>query len=157
MFPVFRVAPGEGSDIASGTVTRTTQGDETWIADRWLGYLKAGDEMIAGRWYQEGDHWKFAPADRKDLERIHARPEWDVLDGYWGERAKLVLDRTVPWRKACVSEEHNHEHCAIDSEKLGVGGQPEGYVNAQEIWVCEQCFRKFVEPGSLDFIPGELR
>jgi hypothetical protein len=154
VFPVFHGTSIEAWGAVLGSVTRTSQGSETWVADQWLGFLKAGTEFIPGRWHRQSDLWAFAPADRHDVDRIRARPGWDVLDGYWGERAKLVLDRTHAWRKARVTEDTDHEHCAICSEKVGVGGQPEGYVNAQEVWVCEQCYTKFVEPGSLDFIPG---
>lgn len=46
----------------------------------------------------------------------------------------------------------DHEHCAICWETLGPGGQPEGYVISQRIWVCERCYVNFVERRSLDFI-----
>jgi hypothetical protein len=185
-----------------GRLTRTTHGREPWVGDGWLGFLMADAKLIAGRWHQRGDLWEFAPDNPDDLATIRTRPDWNVLDGYWGERAELVLDRTRRWDKDRVQPTDairvqgptgvwlrpltdtdeglprrarafpgeagpaggdtrggevvragwDHEHCAICWETLGPGGQPEGYVSSQRIWVCERCYINFVERRSLDFI-----
>jgi hypothetical protein len=187
MFPVFHVRQGamEQSAGVVGAVTRTTHGRETWVGDGWIGFLKGGGAtLIAGRWRQEADFWVFTPEDPDNVAAIRARPEWDVLDGYWGERAEIVLDQTHQWHRTrfqpadavrvqgpagvwfrrkidgdtgageVIKDGWDHEHCAICGETLGLGGQPEAYVSGQRIWVCGGCYTHFVEHGSLDFIPS---
>ena len=186
MFPVFSVREGGAGERAGviGAVTRTTHGQENWVGDGWVGFLRAGAKVIAGRWHQRADLWAFVPENSDDVAAIRARTEWEVFDGYWGERAEIVLDHTRQWHKAhfqptdavrlhgpdgvwlrqaidtdnaggeVVKDGWDHEHCAIRGETLGPAGQPEGYVSAQRIWVCESCYLSFVERGSLDFIPS---
>lgn len=103
MFPVFRVgerAVREGTGVI-GTVTRTTHGREDWVGDGWIGFLKTGARMIAGRWHRRPDDlWEFAPNNPVHLDAVWSQREWEVLDGYWGERAQIVLDPTRAWDKA---------------------------------------------------------
>jgi hypothetical protein len=47
----------------------------------------------------------------------------------------------------------NHEHCDICTQKIGVSGQAIGYRSDAGEWVCEACYRNYVEPKSLGFIP----
>jgi len=59
-----------------------------------------GGKLVRGRWHHGGgDLWKFEPDDRNQLNAIQATPEWEILDGYWGERAEIVLDATRRWDK----------------------------------------------------------
>src|SRR5437899_4102055 len=103
MLPQFRVSeygPMEARVVA-GSVTATTHGGETWVGEGWIGYLKAdGDHLVRGRWRQRGQLWAFEPDDEEDVQAIRTQPQWMILDGYWGARAELVLDRDRQWRKA---------------------------------------------------------
>ena len=104
MFPTFQVTervPTETPGIL-GKITRTTHAGQPWVGDRWLGFLMAEGRLVAGRWYQRGDLWEFGPDHVDDLATITARPEWDVLEGYWGEGAELVLDQARRWTKERV-------------------------------------------------------
>lgn len=187
MVPVFRVSdvdPGETSRVL-GAVTRTTYGRETWVGDGWIGFLRGGATVIAGCWLQRIDLWVFVPDNPDDVEPIRARIEWEVFDGYWGERVEIVLDSTRQWHKArfqptgavrfrgpdgvwlgevadsdnegLVKDGWDHEHCAICWKTIALTSQPEGYVSEQGNWVCESCYTSFVEPGSLAFMPGARR
>jgi len=185
-YPKFRVTQiKEGDEVALlGLITATKHGSQTWIGDHWLGYLLRNGEVIPGRWRAEGKQWAFVLKNRQVLDSIRGEVQWDVLDGYWGERAEIVFDTSRDWRKmqfqssdavefqrekarlwtradAAKSEGGklieggwDHEHCAIYSEKIGVGGQPEGYFSDPDTWVCVECFNKFVLPRSLSFIPS---
>src|SRR5262245_52679649 len=102
MLPLFRVegaALGEAGGVV-GTVTRTTHGGQSWIGDGWIGFLKMGATMVAGRWHSRGNSWEFVPDEAELVKAILAHPEAEVLDGYWGERAELVLDETLSWSRA---------------------------------------------------------
>lgn len=160
MFPEFRSASEQDSeDAVLGTVSATNYGDQVWIDDRHWGFLLADTVIIYGRWRARGDLWAFAPEKPSHVALILSRPQWQVLEGYWGERAEVVLDETRKWqRKRFGSVEaapgyEDHEHCAIDWEVLGPDGQAEGYFNAPYTWVCEHCYSEYVLPRSLAFIP----
>ena len=163
IFPAFHLQRSSVLEATAvvGSVTRTTHGRENWVGDGWFGFLKAGDQLIPGRWHRREDSWAFAPDNVGDLDAIRARPEWEVLDGYWGERAEIVLDQARQWHKAAFQPTNairfegpagtwvreasdsdttggeiikagwDHEHCAICWETLGPGGQSYGYVSAQ--------------------------
>lgn len=187
-----------------GTVTRTTQGRENWVGDGCIGCLKAATKLVFGRWYRRDESWEFVPDESDEIDAIVAQREWEVLDGYWGKRAEIVLDQDRRWIRARFETTHavrlqgstgaltplsaddgspatlpaigfpagattggsetgdaevlgsgwDHEHCAICWEKVGHDGQAEGYVSGQRTWVCERCYRDFVESRSLGFIPS---
>ena len=149
MFPRFRIHTSD-SDEAVGAITSTTFGKETWVGDRYLGYLINDERLISGRWHMRGDSWAFAPDDTTHIETLCPNSEWKVMDGYWGERTKLVLDTDRVWVKARL-ERLDHDHCAICWEAIAQGG--EGYVSDGTAWVCNQCYESFVRTKSLDFIP----
>jgi len=48
----------------------------------------------------------------------------------------------------------DHEHCEICNQKIGFGGEPEGYVDDSKSWICEGCYRDYVVPRSLAFVPS---
>jgi hypothetical protein len=183
MFSIFQ--PATTSEVPAvgvlGSVTQTTQGRENWVGEGWIGYLRSDSKLICGRWHHRGHLWEFTPDDSKEIEAIWARAEWEVLDGYWGERAKLVLDESRLWLKTSLEfsaavrlsqpadvwhtkatetdmdenrvEGHwDHEHCAICCQKLGHGGEHVGYICTQGVWICEHCYLEFVQQRSLTFI-----
>jgi hypothetical protein len=172
MFPVFHVFGRESGPAGlNGTVTLTTCGPENWVGDQHLGYLKAGPTLIFGRWHQKAEIWTFVPENPDNLELLITRPEWEILDGYWGSRAEIVLDETLQWQKTSFQQtdsvRHNadgssevikdgwdHEHCAICWETIGRGRRPEGYLSDELTWVCEPCYVAFITQRSLDFIPS---
>ncbi len=156
-----------------GAVTGLLSGHETWVGDGRVGFLRHGATMIIGHWRQRYDVWEFRPDNHDQIPVVVALSAWEVLDGYWGGRAAIVLDETRPWHKAhfsatdsiwwkrntegeltseVVKDGWDHEHCAICWEKIGACGQPEGYVS-NRTWVCEHCYTKFVRQRSLEFIP----
>jgi hypothetical protein len=73
---------------------------------------------------------------------LRAGGSYPYLEGYWGERAELVLDEDQTWREAdyrprdttrigggVIPGGWHHEHCSICWERIGVGGQPSGFVS----------------------------
>lgn len=101
IFPVFCVEQrriGEASAVV-GAVTRTTHGGESWVKDGGFGFLKIGAKLVAGGWRDHGERWEFAPEDAGCVASILAHHECEVLDGYWGERAELVMDETLRWER----------------------------------------------------------
>ncbi len=126
MFPTFRIKRSDASEVL-GTVSATAFGKEAWVADKYLGYLMRWTSLIHGRWHSRGEHWGFVPDEPAALARLHSG-EWQIMDGYWGERAELVFDVSRKWKRLQY-DGSNHDHCAICWQKLGAGGNPEGYVD----------------------------
>lgn len=169
--------------VVVGALSDTSYADQTWVSDGWIGFLLSGDALVPGRWHAREDLWAFAPATPEAIDSLSVDQKWTVLDGHWGERAEIVLDVSREWRMrhfepsdavrvrgpkaswlapasdsgagngGLIQGGWDHEHCAIDWETIGVGGQPDGYFSEPDTWVCQRCYRRFVEPRSLDFIP----
>ncbi len=164
MFPQFKLSRSTAEGI-EGHVSRTTQGSETWIGDGHIGYLRTESTLIEGRWKLRGECWIFAPKNDADRAKIASRSSWEILDGYWGERAELVLNEKLKWEKIpfeprdavrgseVIKGGWDHEHCAVCWEKIGAYGQASGFVSASNIWICEQCHGKYVSVRSLSFVP----
>ena len=166
-----------------GSITAAKYGGQTWIDDGWAGFLLHNGVIIPGKWRASSQQWAFILARREDLDLVRSKGEWDALDGYWGERAEIALDTSRLWRKMrfevsdavefsdekgrrwvrsdaaepgegkLIEGGWDHEHCAVQWEKIGVGGHPEGYFSEPDTWVCEECFNRFVIPRSLSFMP----
>lgn len=155
MFPRFHIVRRESAEIL-GTVTALTFGNETWVGDGFIGCLMADQKFIFGRWHKGGyarrDFWIFIPDNPGFIETLPPVTDWVILDGYWGERAELVLDTTRKWQRS-LDENSDHDHCAICLETLGQGGQANGYVSEDATWICCGCYESFVQPRSLEFIP----
>ncbi len=151
MFPLFHIIRRDAGEVF-GSVTSTTYGSEMWVGDGQIGYLMADDKLVFGRWHKRGDSWAFIPDGSGVIEILLPDTDWVVLDGYWGERAELVLGSASKWQKS-LYEDSGHDHCAICWQTLGQGGQPEAYVSEDATWICCRCYDSFVLPRSLDFIP----
>jgi hypothetical protein len=186
MFPEFTVATptSERTGGVIGTVSRIEHGAETWVGDNWVGYLFSGTTLIPGRWHDRAGSWEFRPDRADEVDHVQGHHTWAVLDGYWGMRAELVIDRNRRWRRLMFESRDaveqstpggrilrpsgkaealgenvlkggwDHEHCAICWDKIGHGGEPDGYVDETGEWVCAGCYTHYVSPGSLAFIPG---
>lgn len=99
MLPKFtvRTGQGEGTGMVVGNVASTTHENENWVGEGWIGYLMDDGNLIPGRWHRREDLWAFAPENPDQCRTILGRIEWEILDGYWGVRAELVLDKTLQW------------------------------------------------------------
>jgi hypothetical protein len=161
-----------------------------WVGERWGAALYlVGDRFLWGR-FRDVDTaagtCSFFPDEPADLQVLQQSSSYPYIDGYWGERAELVLDETRSWEKRrfnrtdavgypgpegswlvtrslpespsggdIISGAWAHEHCAICWETISQHGQPEGYFNAPNTWICPKCYTTYVLPRSLAFIPTE--
>lgn len=51
-------------------------------------------------------------------------------------------------------EAWDHEHCEICFAHIGAGGAPEGYVDAEERWLCVNCYEKHAARQDISFVTG---
>jgi hypothetical protein len=45
----------------------------------------------------------------------------------------------------------NHEHCELCRATIGTDEVPDGYVNAQDYWLCQRCFDRYAARGDISF------
>jgi hypothetical protein len=152
-FPIFHVAGNrldERGTILFGSVSSTEFGNETWIGDRWLGYLKYGDALLYGRWYSYGQNWEFALHKPNTLL---ATNEYQILDGYWGERAELVLNKDIVWQPQQWTVPDDHDHCAICWSTISTFENQAHFIASTGERVCAPCYDAYVRTRALTFIP----
>jgi hypothetical protein len=136
-----------------------------WIGEGRIGclYLRSG-RFAWGRFcnvHLSQSACVFVPDDQTLLGQLMVGESYAYLEGYWGERAELVLDTARIWRASefqptaddgeLVPGGWDHEHCSICHQKIGWGGQPNGFVSEDD-WVCDECHSRFIIPRSLAFM-----
>ena len=155
-FPTFNVIERRANDDGVslfGTVSSTQFGNATWIGDRYLGFLKHGDVLIHGRWHMHGERWQFRVDASETNEQVPAGNLFQILDGYWGQRAKLVLDRNIVWRPEQWQDQDDHDHCAICWATISSSGNQAHFAAPTGERVCNACYDAYVHTRALAFIP----
>lgn len=153
-----RLGTIDGGMILFGRLER-----RSLLREGWLVLLYAGDDrFVEGRLVRYDNATGEAQVRLKepaDLELVKIGKTYPALDSYWGERAELVADRTRVWRRTRFDpkERWDHEHCAICWQKIAVYAQPFGFQDQEHAWVCEECYRCYVEPRSFDFLEDGLK
>ena len=150
-FPTFNVIERRTDELV-GSVSSTKLGGETWVADRYLGFLKHGDSLFPGRWHCAGENWRFALDKSQVNEALPVSEEFQILDGYWGERVELVLNRRIIWRADHWTLPDNHDHCAICSATIAVAENQNHFVATTRERVCRSCYEAYVSERALNFI-----
>ncbi len=161
------------------------------LGEGWIGYLISQEEIcISGRFFHFDVNSKtaiFKPEEPEHIKILEIGKVYAYVDGYWGERAALVLDRSSQWRKELFKSQDaieftlsdgskmrgkidqppgfpveregkilqgawDHEHCEICMEEISEYAQHHGYVDQSDVWVCENCYSKYIQPRRLGFI-----
>ena len=150
--PRFRVRRIEHDPLRLvGELSSTVYESQTWIQAGWLGDLRVGSRFVTGRWSEAGPSWVFSPADPNALEIIAAVREFEVFEGYWGERAELVLDASLDWRESTWSDPNDHDHCRICWAAINSGENTRHFAASAHLRVCLTCHSSYVQPRSIDF------
>ena len=152
-FPTFNVIEHRTDELV-GSVSSTKLGSETWVADQYLGFLKHGDSLFPGRWHYAGENWKFALDKSQANEALPASDEFQILDGYWGERVELVLNRRIIWRADYWTVQDDHDHCVICWATIAVAENQNHFVATTGERVCRSCYEAYVSARALNFIAG---
>lgn len=157
MYPEFTIKSlSENGSSVSGDLNRLNQGKEQWINDKYVGAMLCGGVVAFGRWHQEPGVWtfRFDESESHKLQLSESQVVY-VLDGYWGERAEIVLDATIHWNEAkfTAKKEWDHEHCAICWAKISESENTAYYLGADRP-VCSECYQNYIQPKSLGFVPN---
>jgi hypothetical protein len=85
-------------------------------------------------------------------EFVASDAQYFELDGHrgWQKVGQGLLDGAVP--REVVRGGWDHEHCELCRAHIGAAGAPAGYVDVEERWLCEACYRRYAEPRDLSFL-----
>lgn len=136
----------------TGRPSSQTFGSHKWIDDGWIGYLRYGTRLVPGRWRAAGDAWQFTLRRAADLEALEGVSEVEALDGYWGERAELVLSEDLTWGPAEWRKAADHDHCAICWATISIPENQHHFRASDGSRVCSACYHGYVRVRSLGFI-----
>ena len=158
MFPEFKIKAISKTDKGMeliGNISSNEFDGEKWIDDKWLGFLKENSSLFYGRWHKHNNNWKFVVSNEELLKTdFYEGQVFSAIDGYWGERIELIIDKNITWRETVYkfTADDNHEHCffcwVIITEY-----ENNKYMLANElIAVCLVCYETYVKKESFDFI-----
>lgn len=158
MFPKFKIIQimkNENKLELIGTISSDSFKDHKWVDDKWVGSLKLNDSIIFGRWYKETNDWKFI-VDKEDIAKANFAIEQEVelVDGYWGERVELVIDKSIKWREAIylATGKRDHDHCLICWARISEIENKHYLIANEQDAVCSDCFENYIKQVSFDFI-----
>jgi hypothetical protein len=82
---------------------------------------------------------------------------YKYFDGYWGERAEIVLNENYKWSKKQYKQRGNwdHDHCSINWETIDENTNPVYYENNVSDMICENCYKKYIVKRDISFIPEQ--
>jgi hypothetical protein len=158
MLPEFSITAIEKIDGALfiwGQLDRTEQGKEKWIKDGVSDSLIKKGTIVSGRWYKEENIWQFRVDDSEtDKISFFVGETVSVVDGYWGERVRLVFDTSMKWVKAefKIKGRWDHDHCDICWQTISENENTTHYIGNDQHPICIDCYQNYVKPCDLSFI-----
>ena len=179
----FRELPQLKVNGVDAKAVRAVFDPSPWIGEGWIGWVFSDEDRraIPGR-FREVNAYEatcvFVPDDANELCHLSSGTSLRYLDGYWGDRAELVLNKELRWsarvfeasdavrigsrvrkRDALETGEGtivpggwNHEHCEICWATLGPGTRM--VTNQRDEIICVSCHEGYVATGSLEFVPA---
>jgi hypothetical protein len=158
MFPSFKinqVIKAEKGLELTGIISSDSFRGHKWVNDKWVGSLRINDSMVFGRWYKQNSDWKFV-VDFEDIPKadFSVGQKVELIDGYWGERVELVIDKSIRWKEAIYSatDRNNHDHCFICWATVSEIENKQYMLANERVAVCLNCFKVYIKQGSFDFI-----
>ena len=150
--PTFRIVA-----IHEGRI-RAAYTESTWMGPEHGAYIIVDmDRFIDGELSNidaTNSTCDFLPDDVSRTKWIQIGATYPRLDGYWGERAKLVLTFNESWqlREFEITNTDDHAHCEICWAKIGNCGEASGAYSPPDHWVCQKCYADYVKTRSIDFV-----
>lgn len=137
-----------------------------WVGDNWIaGLYLSGNRFQWGR-FHEVDAAKrtcsFSPDQPAELSALRPGEAYAFIDGYWGERAELVLDGGRFWQRAVFEPSDMVRFTGPGGTSTGTRSSPEAPAGGELVpggWDhehCEICSRKIGyggEPSGLYSAP----
>jgi hypothetical protein len=70
----------------------------------------------------------------------------------WCKFGQQLPDGAVPTHVDAAG--WDHEHCDLCLAKIGMSGDPFGFVGRHDRWLCAACYAKYASCQNLDFVFG---
>jgi len=74
-----------------------------WVSENWISGLYLGDGRFVWGRFRDVDAaahtCSFLPDSPSELPGLHQNESYPFMDGYWGQRAELVLDESRCWQR----------------------------------------------------------
>lgn len=157
-FPTFRINQVVNTEKVLellGVISSDSWKSHKWVDDKWIGSLRVRDSVVFGRWQKQDSNWKFA-VNREDITKADfvVGQLVELIDGYWGERVELVIDKSILWERTefIESSKNTHDHCFFCWATISESENTEHMVANERETVCLNCFDIYVNEGSFDFI-----
>jgi len=128
------------------------------LGDGWISYLiSQEDVVIEGRFFSFDANTKkatFKPKDTNQIGLLAVGKTYTYLDGYWGERVALVLDKSRQWKRVLFKPQDAVEYTSGNMrilDKLGqspssfVDGESRGISGGWDHEHCVICWEKIAE------------
>ena len=106
-----------------------------WVDHYWQPYHV--DMVLAGRWEPR----RFA-AKAARYFRLDGVTGWQPDGGPLPDGAEDLGAREAAW---------DHEHCELCGRHIGGLGDPHGYVDPDERWLCQACYERYAVPRDVSF------
>lgn len=106
-----------------------------WIDLYWQAYHVT--MILAGRWQPR----RFVAVGAHYF-RQGGVVGWQLLGGLLPEGAEDLGVREGAW---------DHEHCELCNAHIGGAGDPDGYVDPEDHWLCRGCYERYAVPGDVSF------
>lgn len=152
-FTPHRISEHDGKIEIVGSASSENYRGQVWLGEKWIGYVgRVGEAPIKGRWFPAGSQWKFVSEDRQALT-LKTEEELCLFDGYWGERAFIVL-APITWKKEefVPTKQWDHEHCGICWATIAPTSSTTFFRSGERDIVCPDCYQRYVTARSLPFI-----
>ena len=144
-----------------------------WIGEGHYAFMLVNEHTVIVGKFRDVDERsmkaRFIPDGLVEKGKIQPKKAYPYLDGYWGERAELVFDNSLEWTrldfeprdaiatrkdgsKELVRDGWDHEHCHICWATISLHENTSYMKSSGDDNVCLECFEKYVEKQSIDFI-----
>jgi hypothetical protein len=158
MFPTFKInqviKADKGLEL-TGNISSDSFKGQKWVDDNWIGSLRIDNLIVFGRWHKQNSDWKFR-VDFEDSSKVNfsVGQEVELIDGYWGERVELVIDKNIKWKEAAYSatDRSDHDHCLICWATISEIENRQYMLANERTAVCLDCFETYIKQDSFGFI-----
>lgn len=145
-----------------------------WVGERYIAYLYLGeDQLVKGRFRNVNESTNsvaFAFNQPELVSEIKSGASFPFFDGYWGERAKIALDKSLEWQEIAFKPRDaiyhypggrkevrpggwDHEHCVICWAKISLSENTNFRKSSQDHKVCLDCYGNHITSRNIDFMP----
>jgi hypothetical protein len=130
-----------------------------WVGEHYYAFILIDyDHVVEGKFYDvrfDVMRCRFVCENEYDDSSFIAEERiYPYLDGYWGERAEIVLSPSRVWTKAQFEEKPNwdHDHCRICWETIDLRANTTYMRSSLQEEICITCYENYAQKKDLSFV-----